>query len=477
MQNEKRVENIADMNEDFAQWYTDVVRKAELAEYAETGGCIIYKPYGYAIWELIQKSLDEKLKATGHENVYMPLLIPEHLLQMEADHIEGFAPEVAWVTHGGTEKLQERFCIRPTSETLFCSFYKNDIQSYRDLPKLYNQWCSVMRWEKTTRPFLRGREFLWQEGHTAHATAEESLAEALSILDIYCDLSADVLAMPYIKGQKTEREKFAGAVSTFTFENLMHDGKALQSGTTHDFGDKFARAFGIQYLDKNNKQQYVHQASWGVSTRLIGAIIMVHGDNNGLVLPPAVAPIQVIIVPVAAHKPGVTEKAEELRTRLSKILRCKLDNSDKKPGWKFAEYEMKGVPLRLEIGPKDIEQKQCVLARRDTGEKTTVSLDKLETVVLETLQNIHQNLYAKAKKCLDESTHTAQDLPTLKALLDATPGHVKAMWCGSEGCELRVKEEATATSRCIPFSQEKLGDTCFVCGKLADKMVVWGRAY
>ncbi|MCL2387911.1 MAG: proline--tRNA ligase [Defluviitaleaceae bacterium] len=474
---EKRVEAIADMNQDFAQWYTDVVRKAELAEYAETGGCIIYKPYGYAIWELIQKHLDEKLKETGHENVYMPMLIPEHLLQMEKDHIEGFAPEVAWVTHGGTEKLQERFCIRPTSETLFCSHYAKDIQSYRDLPKLYNQWCSVMRWEKTTRPFLRGREFLWQEGHTAHATAEESLAEALKILDIYCDLSSEVLAMPYIKGQKTEREKFAGAVSTYTFENLMHDGKALQSGTTHDFGDKFAKAFGIQYLDKNNKQQYVHQSSWGVSTRLMGAIIMVHGDNNGLVLPPAIAPIQVVIVPIAAHKEGVTEKSQQLQAQLSKIARCKLDTSDKKPGWKFAEYEMKGVPLRLEIGPKDIEQNQCVLARRDTSEKITVPLDNLEPTITETLNSIHQNLYNKAQKRLQESTHTAQDLPTMKTILDTTAGHIKAMWCGADECELRIKEEATATSRCIPFNQEKVGNTCVVCNKPAEKMVIWGRAY
>lgn len=474
---EKRVEAIADMNVDFAQWYTDIVRKAELAEYAETGGCIIYKPYGFAIWELIQKSLDDRFKATGHENVYMPMLIPESLLQKEADHIDGFAPEVAWVTHGGAEKLQERYCIRPTSETLFCSFYKNDIQSYRDLPKLYNQWCSVMRWEKTTRPFLRGREFLWQEGHTAHATAEESLEEALKMLDVYCEMSKNVLAMPYIKGQKTEREKFAGAKNTFTFESLMHDGKALQSGTTHDFGDGFARAFDIQYLDKNNKQQYVHQASWGCSTRLIGAIIMVHGDNNGLVLPPPVAPIQVIIVPVASHKLGVNEKAEELRERLSKISRVKLDNSDKKPGWKFAEYEMKGVPIRLEIGPKDIAQNQCVIARRDTSEKITVSLDALENTIAETLQEISKNMYAKAKARQDSNTFSATSLSELKATLDATPGFVKAMWCGDDACELRVKEEATATSRCMPFEQERVGDTCFVCGKPADKMVVWGRAY
>ena len=474
---EKRVEAIADMNVDFAQWYTDVVRKAELAEYAETGGCIIYKPYGYAIWEMIQKTLDEKLKVTGHENVYMPMLIPEGLLQKEADHIEGFAPEVAWVTHGGTEKLTERFCIRPTSETLFCAHYANAIQSYRDLPKLYNQWCSVMRWEKTTRPFLRGREFLWQEGHTAHATAEESLAEALQILDIYCEISSETLAIPPMRGQKTEREKFAGALSTYTFEHLMHDGKALQSGTTHNFGDKFARAFGIQYLDKNNKQQFANQSSWGISTRLIGAIIMVHGDNNGLILPPPVAPIQVIIVPVAAHKPGVIEKAEEIRTTLAKVARVKLDASDKKPGWKFAEYEMKGVPIRLEIGPKDMEENQCIIARRDTGEKITVSLDNLENVISETLADIRQNMYDRAKARLEAGTHTAASLPEMKKILDETPGFVKAMWCGDDACEVRVKEEATATSRCIPFEQEKVGDSCFVCGKPADKMVVWGRAY
>jgi prolyl-tRNA synthetase len=324
---------------------------------------------------------------------------------------------------------------------------------------------------------LRGREFLWQEGHTAHAAAEESLAEALGILEVYSELSANVLAMPCIKGQKTEREKFAGALSTYSFESLMHDGKSLQSGTTHDFGDKFARAFGIQYLDKNNKQQYVHQSSWGISTRLIGAVIMVHGDNNGLVLPPAVAPIQVIVIPVAAHKEGVTEKAEELLVRLSKISRCKIDNSDKKPGWKFAEYEMKGVPLRLEIGPKDIEQNQCVIARRDNGEKIIVSLDSLEETVTATLKSIHENLFAKAKSRLDTSTYTAKDLPALKNILDTTPGFVKAMWCGADACELEVKENATATSRCIPFEQEKISDTCFVCGKPADKMVLWGRAY
>jgi len=479
MSKEKRVENITDMNQDFAQWYTDVVRKAELAEYSETGGCIIFKPYGYAIWELIQQHLDGELKVTGHENVYMPMLIPENLLQKEKDHIEGFAPEVAWVTHGGSEELTERLCVRPTSETLFCSHYSDVIQSWRDLPKLYNQWCNVMRWEKTTRPFLRTREFLWQEGHTAHATAEESLGEALKILDIYCNMAENILGIPVIKGQKTEREKFAGALATYTFESMMHDGKALQSGTTHDFGDKFAKAFDIKYLDKENKLQYVHQSSWGVTTRLIGAIIMVHGDNNGLVLPPGIAPTQVMVIPVASHKPGVAEKADELRVRLSKIARTKIDLTDKSPGWKFAEHEMKGIPIRLEIGPKDIEAGQCVIVRRDTGEKTTVPLagDELEIAISKALKAIHDNLFAKAAERVKAKTFVADSVESLKAILDERSGFVKAMWCGSEDCEVKVKEQATATSRCIPFEQEKVGETCFVCRKAADTMVVWGRAY
>ncbi|MCL2203610.1 MAG: proline--tRNA ligase [Defluviitaleaceae bacterium] len=474
---EKRVEKITDMNLDFPQWYTDVVRKADLADYSETGGCIIVRPYGYGVWELITAHLDAKFKETGHENMYMPLLIPESLLEMEKDHIEGFAPEVAWVTHAGNEELTERFYIRPTSEPLFSAHYAKRIQSWRDLPCLYNQWCTVMRWEKTTRPFLRGREFMWQEGHTAHATKEESLAEALMILDIYSNFCENVLCIPVIKGQKTEREKFAGAMSTYTFEALMHDGKALQSGTTHDFGDKFARVFNIQYTDKNNQLQYATQSSWGVSSRLVGAIIMVHGDNNGLVLPPGVAPVQLMVVPVAAHKPGVREKAEEIRARLAKTLRCKIDNTDHAPGWKFAECEMKGIPLRLEIGPKDIENNQCVLVRRDTGEKITAPLDGIEKTATALLEEIRLNLFARAKARQESQTFTAQSVPELKQILDTTPGFVKAMWCGADACEVRVKEEATATSRCIPFTQERVGETCFVCGGTAEKMVVWSRAY
>jgi prolyl-tRNA synthetase len=471
------IESITDMEEDFAKWYTDVVIKADLADYSPVRGCVVYRPYGYAVWELMQKRLDEVFKETGHENVYMPMLIPESLLEKEKDHVEGFAPEVAWVTRGGNDELPERLCLRPTSETLFCEHYSRIIHSYRDLPKLYNQWCSVVRWEKTTRPFLRGLEFLWQEGHTAHATAEESRAEALNMLDIYADFAENWLAMPVLKGRKTEREKFAGAKATFAIECLMHDGKALQAGTTHDFGDGFARAFGIQYSDRDNKLKYVHQSSWGVTTRLIGGVIMTHGDNNGLVLPPKIAPSQVVIVPVAQQKPGVTQKAEELRARLAGKFRVKLDASDKTPGWKFSEWEMKGVPVRLEIGPREIEAGQAVLVRRDTREKTAVSFDNLETAIEETLQSLHTALFERAVKNRDNRTSSAASLAEIKDALDNNGGFVKTMWCGSGVCEERVKEAAAASSRCVPFAQEDLGSRCAVCGSPADKMVVWGRAY
>ncbi|MEG1830144.1 MAG: proline--tRNA ligase, partial [Cellulosilyticaceae bacterium] len=377
MVKQKFVSEITDMEENFSQWYTDVVKKAELVDYASVRGCMIIKPYGYAIWENIQKELDRRFKETGHMNVYMPMFIPESLLQKEKEHVAGFAPEVAWVTHGGNEELAERLCVRPTSETLFCEHYAKEIQSHRDLPKLYNQWCSVVRWEKTTRPFLRTLEFLWQEGHTAHATEEEAEEETVKMLNVYADFCESILAIPVIKGRKTEKEKFAGAKATYTIESLMHDGKALQSGTSHNFGDGFAKAFGIQYTDKNNQLQYVHQTSWGMTTRLIGAVIMVHGDNSGLVLPPALAPTQVMIIPVAQHKEGVLDKAEELRLKISKVATVKVDDSDKSPGWKFSEYEMKGVPIRFEVGPKDIEKNQGILARRDTGEKITISLDEV----------------------------------------------------------------------------------------------------
>ena len=477
MAKEKMVEAITDMEQDFPQWYTDVVKKADLVDYATVRGCMIIRPYGYAIWELIQSYLDSKFKETGHENVYMPLFIPEGLLQKEKDHVEGFAPEVAWVTHGGDEKLTERLCVRPTSETLFCDHYANIIQSYRDLPKLYNQWCSVVRWEKTTRPFLRTLEFLWQEGHTAHATAQEAQEETLRMLNIYADFCEEVLAIPVVRGQKTDKEKFAGAEATYTIESLMHDGKALQSGTSHNFGDGFAKAFGIQYTDKDNVLQYVHQTSWGLTTRLIGAIIMVHGDNNGLVLPPRVAPVQAVIIPVAQHKEGVLAKAEELKARLARQFRVKLDDSDKSPGWKYSEYEMKGVPLRIEIGPKDIEQNQAVLVRRDNREKIAVNLDHLEEEIEKQLSGIQRGLYEKALAHREAKTYTALDLAQFDRTLNETPGFIKAMWCGDEACENEIKEKTGATARCIPFHQEALSDKCVCCGKPAKHMVYWGKAY
>ena len=473
----KLVEEITPMDEDFARWYTDIVKKADLIEYTSIKGCCVFRPYAYALWENIQKVLDTKFKELGHENVYMPMFIPESLLEKEKDHVEGFAPEVAWVTHGGNEKLTERMCVRPTSETLFCEHYKNIIQSHRDLPKLYNQWCSVVRWEKTTRPFLRSMEFLWQEGHTAHATAEEAQEETIRMLNTYADFCEQYLAIPVVKGRKTDKEKFAGAVATYTIESLMHDGKALQSGTSHNFGDGFAKAFGIQYSDKDNKLQYVYQTSWGVTTRLIGAIIMVHGDNSGLVLPPKIAPKQLMIVPIAMHKEGVAEKASELCQRLKKAVRADIDLSDKTPGWKFAEYEMKGVPVRLEIGPRDLENNSCVLVRRDNGEKITVSLDNIEETVTALLDDIQNSLYEKALRHREENTFDALSYDEFKETVDKNGGFVRAMWCGDVECENKIKEDTGATARCMPFEQKTLSDTCVCCGKKAKSMVYWGRAY
>ena len=475
--NKKMVEDITAMDVDFAKWYTDVVKKAELCDYSSVRGCMILRPYGYAIWENIQKYLDAKFKETGHENVYMPMLIPESLLEKEKDHVEGFAPEVAWVTHGGNERLQERLCVRPTSETLFCEHYANIISSYRDLPKLYNQWCSVMRWEKTTRPFLRTSEFLWQEGHTMHETPEEAVAETEQMLNIYADFCEKILAIPVVKGKKTDKEKFAGAEATYTIEAMMHDGKSLQSGTSHYFGDGFARAFDITYTDKNNKLQYPHQTSWGVTTRLIGAIIMTHGDDNGLVLPPYIAPIQVMVIPVQQQKAGVIEKATEVCDRLKKSFKTGIDTSDHMPGWKFAEYEMKGVPLRLEIGPKDIEKNQCVLVRRDTREKIFVSLDEVEAKITEVLADIQSNLYNRALENRENRTYTAHSLEEIKEIADSHNGFIKTMWCGDVECEEKLKEVAGVSSRCMPFAQEHLDDVCPVCGKPAKTMIIWGKAY
>ena len=478
-QQKKMVEDITSMEEDFAKWYTDIVKKAELIEYTSVKGCMVIRPYGYAIWENIQRILDGMFKDTGHENVNMPMFIPESLLQKEKDHVEGFAPEVAWVTHGGSEKLEERLCVRPTSETLFCEHYANIVHSYRDLPKLYNQWVSVVRWEKTTRPFLRSREFLWQEGHTIHATAEEAIEETERMLNVYADFCEKYLAIPVVKGKKTESDKFAGAVSTYAIEALMHDGKALQAGTSHYFGDGFAKAFGIQYQSRENKLEYPHQTSWGMTTRMIGAIIMTHGDNNGLVLPPAVAPIQAVVIPVAQHKPGVLEKARELEARLkASHIRVKLDDSDNSPGWKYSEYEMKGVPVRIEFGPRDIENNQCVLVTRHNREKIVVSLDELEHAVGEKLKEVHDALYKSALENRERRTYACTSLEEItKTLEEKGDGFVKAMWCGDEACEDKVKEVTGVGSRCIPLEQEQLSDTCVCCGKKAKYMVYWGKAY
>ena len=474
----KLVESITSMSEDFAQWYTDVVTKAELIDYSGVRGCVILRPNGYAIWENIQKELDARFKETGVENVYMPMFIPESLLQREKDHVEGFAPEVAWVTQGGMETLPERLCVRPTSETLFCDLYSRIIQSHRDLPKCYNQWCSVVRWEKTTRPFLRTAEFLWQEGHTAHATAEEAEARTIQMLNVYADFCEQVLAIPVIKGRKTDKEKFAGAEATYTIEALMHDGKALQAGTSHNFGDGFARAFGIQYSDSNNELQYVHQTSWGMSTRIIGAIIMVHGDDSGLVLPPRIAPIQAVVIPVQQRKEGVMEKAAELAAILKGAgIRSRMDDSDKSPGWKFAEAEMRGIPVRVEIGPKDMEAGQAVIVRRDTREKIITPLDQLAETVQEVLATMQSDMLERAKAHLASHISEARTYDEFCDAVANKPGFVKAMWCGDVECELKIKEDTTATSRCMPFEQEQISETCVCCGRPAKKLVYWGKAY
>ncbi|MBR3145475.1 MAG: proline--tRNA ligase [Clostridia bacterium] len=476
--NDKVIKEITSMEEDFAKWYTDVCIKAELIDYSSVKGCMIIRPYGYAVWENIQKIMDSLFKEKGHENVYMPLFIPESLLQKEKDHVEGFAPEVAWVTMGGEEKLEERLCVRPTSETLFCDHFKNIVHSYRDLPKLYNQWCSVVRWEKTTRPFLRSREFLWQEGHTIHETEEEARKETEQQLNVYAHFAEEYLAMPVIKGIKTEKERFAGAEATYTIEALMHDGKALQSGTSHYFGDGFSRAFGVQYTDKENKLRYPYQTSWGTTTRLIGAIIMTHGDNNGLCLPPAVAPVQVVVVPIASHKEGVIEKANEITKVIGKVARVKCDTSDQTPGWKFAEYEMKGVPLRVEIGPRDIENGQVVVVRRDNGEKTFVKMDDLANEIPKLLTAVRDGMYEKALARRNAMTYDAKTFEEMKDIADNKPGFIRAMWCGDRECEDKLKEELGVTSRCIPLeNEEHLSDKCVCCGKEAKHMLYWGKAY
>ena len=475
----KMVNDITSMDVDFAKWYTDICKKAELVEYTSVKGCMVIRPYGYAIWENIQHILDTMFKETGHENVCMPMFIPESLLQKEKDHVEGFAPEVAWVTYGGNEKLEDRLCVRPTSETLFCEHYKNIVHSYRDLPKLYNQWVSVVRWEKTTRPFLRSREFLWQEGHTIHETAREAEEETEKMLNIYAKFCEESLAMPVVKGRKTDSDKFAGAEATYAIEAMMHDGKALQAGTSHYFGDGFARAFDIQFTSRENKPEYPYQTSWGVTTRLIGAIIMTHGDDNGLVLPPAVAPVQVMIVPVQQFKEGVLEKAAEIEAQLKALgIRVKVDDSDNSPGWKFAEHEMRGVPVRIEIGPKDIENGQCIAAVRYSGEKLTLALDEMPQKVRALIENdIPKGMFEKALENRKNRTFACKTIDEMKAALEKEDCFIHAMWCGDEACEDKVKEETGAGSRCIPFEQENISDVCVCCGKPAKKMVLWGKAY
>ena len=472
------VEHITSQSEDFSRWYTDVIMQAGMVDYSDVKGCMVIKPYGYGIWELIQSEMDKRFKAVGVKNCYFPLLIPESLLKKEAEHVEGFAPEVAWVTHGGEEKLAERLCIRPTSETIICSMYAKWVQSYRDLPLLYNQWCNVLRWEKTTRPFLRTSEFLWQEGHTVHATQEEAEEETVRMLGVYKDFAENVLAIPVITGQKSEKEKFAGADHTYTMEAMMQDGRALQMGTSHNLGQNFAKGFEIQFLDKDGKLKHPYQTSWGTSTRMIGGLIMVHGDDRGLKLPPKVAPIQCMIIPVAAHKPGVTEKAEELYARIKSAgIRVELDDSDQSPGWKFNECELKGIPVRLEIGPKDIEAGHAVLARRDTHEKVLVPLEDVEAKLSELLDDIQKNMLETAREYRIRQTtpvHTREEFTEAAE----KKGFIKAMWCGETECELALKEQTGLTTRCMPFEDnEPLSDVCAICGKPAKHVMYFAKAY
>ena len=478
MSKEEFVKDITNIDDDFARWYTDIVLKAELADYTATKGCIAIRPYGYAIWENIKDYTDKKFKETGIQNVYFPELIPESLLQKEKDHVKGFAPEVAWVTNAGGQDLDERLCVRPTSETIISTMYSKWLSSWRDLPFLYNQWCSVLRWEKETKPFLRSREFLWQEGHTIHETAEEAKERTLKMLDIYADVIENLLAIPVIKGRKTETEKFAGADETYTVETLMYDGRALQSATSHYFGQNFSKPFDIKFQNREGKEEYAYQTSFGMTTRLIGAIIMAHGDNRGLKLPPKVAPIQAVIVPIAMKKEGVIEKVNEINDKLKGKFRIKVDDRDQySTGYKFNDWEMRGVPLRIEIGPRDIENNKCVFVRRDSFEKIEVDLDEIETKLSEILDDIQNNMY---KMCLDrmnKKTSAAHNMEEFKNILENNQGFIKTMWCGDADCENKIHEETGAKSRCIPFEQEDLGDKCVYCGKKANKMVIWGRQY
>jgi len=472
------VKDITNINENFAQWYTDIVLKAELADYTDVKGFISIRPYGYSIWENIQAYADKKFKEHGVKNVSMPVLIPENLLNKEKDHVEGFAPEVAWVTIGGGEKLEERLCVRPTSETIFSTMYSKWLKSWRDLPYLYNQWCSVLRWEKETRPFLRSREFLWQEGHTIHETEQEAKQFTLDMLEVYADVIENLLAIPVLKGQKTKKEQFAGAEATYTVETLMHDGRALQGGTSHYFGQNFTKPFEVKFQNRNGEQEYAYQTSWGISTRLIGAVIMAHGDNRGLKLPPYVAPIQIVIIPIAQEKGNVLEEANKIKEKLKEKFRVELDNRDNYTvGYKFNDWEMKGVPVRIEIGPKEIEKGEVIVTRRDTLEKMPIKIEELQTKIEELLKDIHKSMYQVCKNRMKEKTSIALNMDEFIKNIDENQGFIKTMWCGSQECEDKIKELTGAPSRCIPFEQEHLSDTCVCCGKKAEKMVVWGRQY
>ena len=472
------VQEITNIDEDFAKWYTDIVIKTQLADYAETKGCIAIRPYGYAIWENIQNYTDKKFKETGVQNTYFPVLIPESLLQKEKDHVEGFAPEVAWVTNAGGEELEERLCVRPTSETIITTMYAKWLKSYRDLPFVYNQWCSVLRWEKETRPFLRSREFLWQEGHTIHETEKEAKERTLQMLDIYVDVAENLLAIPVLTGLKTETEKFAGADLTYTMEAMTYDGKALQSATSHYFGQNFTKPFDVKFQNRDEKQEYAYQTSWGMSTRLIGAVIMAHGDNRGLKLPPKVAPIQVMVVPIALHKEGVEEEVSKIYERLKGKFRVSGDfRKNVTPGVKFNDCEMQGIPLRLEMGPRDIENNQCVLVRRDNQEKICVELDNLEETIERILEEIQANMFEIAKKRMEEKTTIAYNLEEFENSMNSNQGFIKAMWCGDAECEAKIKDLTSAKSRCIPFKEEHLSDVCVCCGRKAKNMVVWARQY
>ncbi len=463
---------------DFAKWYTDVVKAAHLADYSSVKGCIVIEPNGYAIWEKMQEVLDKKFKELGHVNVQMPLLIPENLLKKESELVEGFAPEVAWVTHGGEKQLEERLCIRPTSETMFCDYYKDHVRSYRDLPKLYNQWCNVLRWEKETRPFLRSREFLWQEGHTIHATKEEAVKETDQMMEVYRWFHHDILAIPSITGKKTEKEKFAGAEYTLTNEALMYNGVALQAGTSHYFGQKFSEAYDVKFLNKENKQEYVYQTSWGTTTRMIGGLIMVHGDDYGLVLPPNIAPKQVVIIPIGTDE-EVLLLAKQYNKELNEnAITSYVDTSVKSPGFKFAEAEVNGIPIRIEIGKRDLEKGYVTFVRRDTREKIEVSKEEdMISYTKDLLEQIQKDMYERAKERRDKLTFYAHNKEEVENILNTQPGFIHADWCGDKECEVKMKEIKGCKSRCILEDEKLVDGKCVCCGKEAKYHVVWGIQY